>query len=174
MLIALIIFQFPEDYLRGVWTAELGVIQAEVTTIRKRLGKLKKRLRKDKGIKDKLDAYNAQVIKLNERSKQVDRIIKTKTNPKQLLDRLARNMPNDLWLDSLSINGSREVLIKGAATTYKSIGDFIILGNQSPFFGNTLNLTNSETVEETLDGIKVRLEKFEIKGQVETYDPFIQ
>ena len=46
--------------------------------------------------------------------------------------------------------------------------------NESPYFGRTLQLSDSKTEEEIYQGETFRVEKFSIKGKVEVFDPFTQ
>ena len=173
-IIALIVYYGPSSYFDGVWKSEVAKLEASELALRKKLRKIKKEVRKDKNIKEKLDLYNRQVEKLKQRSVQVDKIIQTKTNPKKVLESLTRDLPENLWFESLSIDSEKKVSIRGGALSYQNIGDFIISANASPFFGNSLNLSSSSSSEENLDGLKVKVERFEIKGVIETYDPFSQ
>jgi hypothetical protein len=121
-------------------------------------------LKKNTGVKDQLTAFNQQITKLKERSAQVDTIIGIKTNPRYLLEKIARSTPNDLWFEELILNGSE---------SYQSIGGFIASVNESAFFGKSLQLKDSKTEESNVKGVSFRQEKFVIQGNIEIYDPFI-
>ncbi|KKQ78894.1 MAG: hypothetical protein UT01_C0057G0007 [Candidatus Daviesbacteria bacterium GW2011_GWA1_38_7] len=121
-----------------------------------------------------MDLFNNQVAKLKERSTQVEQIIKQRTNPNKILERVARNIPEDMWLTELFVDGDRKVSIHGMSTSYKSIGNFIILLNESLFFGKSLTLSDSKTEEDKDEGAGKRIEVFTIQGRVESYDPLQQ
>ena len=59
-----------------------------------------------------------------------------------------------------------------AEENLKSIGKFIESINATPFFGKSLILDEQETLENKTKTGTSRLEKFEIKGDVQTYEPF--
>ncbi len=172
IVVASLLAKFPVDYYRE-YTLELEAAkQNEVKALNTELSKLRVELRKNKGIKEQLEAFNKQIERLKERSAQVDKIIKLKTNPKHLLEKMARSAPEDLWFNELILDGNDKITIKGGADSYTSIGEFILNVNDSPIFGGSLQLKDSKTEEETKDGISFREENFVIEGEVKLYDPF--
>ena len=63
-------------------------------------------------------------------------IVNLRSNPRKLLERLARNTPTDLWFEYLKIDGDKKIQILGSAFSYKDIGDFIISANESLTYWN--------------------------------------
>jgi hypothetical protein len=149
-------------------------VSDKIAVKQKSLAKLKAEIGKSTNLEDRLDAFNRQIEKLKERSVQVEEIINSKTNPSKLLERIARSMPDDLWFTQLEINTKSEVKIIGLANSYKAIGDFIQSANDTPFFGKSLILSESGVLDEKNLDSEIRVEKFEIKGKVETFEPFRQ
>ncbi len=172
LIVAMIIYHVPDWYLTPEWKNEIQEKNKIITGLRKREKKLQREIAKNRNVEEQLAAYNRQVGKLKKRSEQVDQIIKTKSNPKLLLEKFARSMPKDLWFDTLTIDQDKKIKVEGGAISYRSIGDFIISGNNFGFFGNTLTLSNSKTVEEVLDGRKLRIQSYEITGKIETFNPW--
>ncbi|MBT7608527.1 MAG: hypothetical protein HN576_02145 [Bacteriovoracaceae bacterium] len=174
LIIAYICTFTPEWFLKP----ELNIIEKDlkikIAVKQKRLAKLKAEVGKNTNLEDQLDAFNRQIEKLKERSIQVENIINSKTNPSKLLERIARAMPEELWLTQIEINERSEIKISGLANSYKAIGDFITNANSSPFFGKSLILSKSGVLDEKKINTEVRLEKFEVKGSIETYEPFRQ
>lgn len=162
----------PDWLLKPELDKEMKVVDDQIAILNKKNSKLKKEVGGNTNVEEQLEAFNRQVQKLKKRSSQVEKIIQDKTNPRKVLERVARDIPQDLWLTSLSITNDRTIEIKGAAESYKSIGDFIISANDSQFFGKSLILTgsNTETIEK--DGVERRVEKFDIKGNVSAFEPF--
>ena len=172
IIVASLLAKFPVDYYKE-YTVEIeNAKQQEVKELNKKLSKLRSELRKNKGIKEQLEAFNQQIERLKERSNQVDKIIKLKTNPKHLLEKMARSAPEDLWFNELKIDDSDKLSVKGGAESYTSIGEFLLSMNDSPIFGGSLQLKDSKTEEETQDGISFREESFLIEGDIKLYDPF--
>lgn len=174
LIITYLIMNFAPPFVEDFWKEERAVKQVEVDEYDKKIKKLRKELKKNRNIKNKLDAFNNQIKKLKERSSFVDKIIKTRTNPRHVLEKIARSTPENVWLEELNINEDREITINGGSTDYKSIGDFIVEANESPFFGKSLQLGDSKTVQEGKQGATIRVESFSIKGNIVVYDPFMQ
>ena len=172
IILALILAKFPVDFYREFTQSIEFEKEQELTLLKNQFNKIKKDIRKNKGIKEQLAAFNEQIKKLKSRSEQVDKIVKLKTNPRYLLERLARSTPKELWFSELILDGNGKILIKGGATNYTSIGEFIVRANESPIFGGTMLLKDSKTKELEIDGVKFREERFEIEGNIKLYDPY--
>jgi hypothetical protein len=164
--------QFQDTLIFDSIRADIEKTTEQSAKLKKESKKLLRQINKNKDIEDQLKAYNRQVAKLKIRSQQVDKIVSSRSNPKLLLEKFARSMPDDLWFKSLSINDKKGIKIEGSSISYRSIGDFIISGNNFGFFGNTLNLSSSKTIEEKLDGKKMRIQEFEITGEIKTFNPW--
>jgi prefoldin subunit 5 len=167
---AILLFYIPKNYMKGVWESEISGLNQQVEVLNKNLKDLQKELQGYENIKEQLSSYNAQIERLRQRSEQVDRILKEKTSPKMLLERLARSSPVDLWFDELLILEDRTFSLKGGAESYKSIGDLIVNMNDTPYFRGTLNLAKSETLNEVEGGREVRTESYEITGKIESFE----
>lgn len=173
IIISYLIATQPMGYLQDYFKEQQVEKKQEAQALTKRLKKLKLDLKKNQGIKDQLTAFNKQIEKLKQRSAQVDKIIDLKTNPRYLLEKVARSTPDDLWFDELIINDRNEVTIKGASDSYRSIGLFIAKANESAFFNKSLQLKDSKTEEVEEKGVKFRQESFVIEGKIFLYDPFV-
>ncbi|OFZ14348.1 MAG: hypothetical protein A2X86_05750 [Bdellovibrionales bacterium GWA2_49_15] len=174
ILLAFLLSYVPDWFLYPVWEEELQSVAKEKEILNEKLQKLEADVRGNDVVKKQLDLFNNQVAKLKERSTQVEQIIKQRTNPNKILERVARNIPEDMWLTELFVDGDRKVSIHGMSTSYKSIGNFIILLNESLFFGKSLTLSDSKTEEDKDEGAGKRIEVFTIQGRVESYDPLQQ
>lgn len=167
---ALFIYYVPEIFIHSYFeekvTTETEILNA--TNVENE--KLAKEIGKNANVKSQLDAYNKQVDKLKNRSGQVDEILKIRTNPKKILEKIARNIPEDLWFNQLKINENKDIFISGGAYTSRSIGEFITVINDSPFFGNSLTPIKQENKEENIDGVSSNYESFELKGKIKNYD----
>ena len=166
---ALIVSFFPETFIYPDWEEERNKEEAKVKNFNKRLRKLRKIIRKNSKAKLELEAFNKQVEILKERKSYVTQIVNLRSNPKKLLERLARNTPSDLWFEYLSISSDRKIVISGSAFSYKDIGDFIISANESQFFAKSLSLTDSSTRKEKIQGTEINLEKYKIEGNIQNF-----
>jgi len=173
IILSFLLIKYPVEYFDDFLKGEIATKQAEVSELNIKYKKLRRELKKNRDIKEQLIAFNQQIERLKKRSEQVNSIIKLKTNPRYLLEKIARSTPQELWFIEFMLNDKNEVTIKGEANTYRSIGEFISSVNDSPFFGRSLQLADSKTEEETIQGVQFRKETFEIKGKVEVFDPFL-
>ncbi len=173
LAVAYAITYTPDWFMKPEFVKETEVVDQEIQVLQKSLRKYKADLGKNSNVEEQLEAFNRQVQKLKRRSSQVEKIIQDKTNPRKLLERVARDIPADMWFKDLIITSTKTIEINGASESYKSIGDFIISANDSQFFGKSLILTGSNTVTEKMpDGSERRVEQFNIKGNVRAYEPF--
>lgn len=170
LFVAILIYYVPKNVMQGQWTDELASVDRQIAKLDADSKAIQEDLKSFEGVKAELEAYNKQIEKLRERSVQVDRILKEKTSPKRLLERMARLSPPDLWFNELIIQEDRTFSLRGGADSYKSIGDLIVAMNETPFFKNTLNLVKSETMNEVEGGREIRTESFEIGGKVESFE----
>lgn len=172
LAVAFAINFFAADYVRDYYVDEIEKIEKEVTEFRTQLNKVKAKIRKNSFVKDKLSVYRKQINKLRQRSEQVDKIIKERTNPFLVLEKIAKSAPQDLWFEELSIAREGSLSIKGGADTYQDIGLFINQIGTDPFFKELLQLKKSKTVEEKRGEVTIRVESFEVEGNINIYDPY--
>ena len=166
---AFIISWLPETFIYPDWEQERINEEKKLKILNKTLRRVKKIIKKNSKNKSELEAFGRQVEILKERKNYVIQIVNLRSNPRKLLERLARNTPNDLWFEYLKINKEKKILINGSAFSYKDIGDFIISANESQFFGKTLSLTDSTTKKEKFQGTSVNVEKYKIEGQIQNF-----
>lgn len=158
-----------EDYTREE-RREMSRMMEELSA---ELRNLRSELQGSDSLREELENYNQQVERLKERSEQVRIIINQRSNPRLILETIARNLPEDMWIDRLNLEPNRNVSLRGGSESYSSIGNFIIEVNNTPFFTG-LNLQSSNT-EEILEGGQTRrVEVFEIRGKVSSYDSRVQ
>ena len=168
--LAIVIYYVPEIFVRGMFDHQLKSEEETYQSILSEAQKIEAEIGKKTNTKTQLEAYNKQVEKLKARSTQVDEILKIRTNPKKILEKIARSIPEDLWFDSLKIDEKSDVTISGGADSPRSIGEFITIINDSPFFGNSITPVKQESRNENLDGVPMNVEVFELKGKIKNYD----
>ena len=169
IIAAMVVSYMPGIFLYPDWEEEKVLKENKIKALNVRLRKIKRKIKKNSKAKLELEAFNLQVEKLKQRRSYVTQIVNLRSNPKKLLERLARNTPTDLWFEYLKIDSNKKIIISGSAFSYKDIGDFIISANDSQFFGKTLSLTDSETKKEKIQGSLINLEKYKIEGQVQNF-----
>ncbi len=174
VVVALVIYYLPVFFAGTLNEEGLAGLRSQISQLENELKEKQTKLKGQDELKKELDEYDRQEKLLLARSKQVDDILKYRTNPKDLLERLARNIPEDLWLDQISVGEDKKIGILGGASNYQSIGKFIVLANESTFFGKSLALKSSDTVEKKEGSSSMRYESFEIEGAVVTFDPWAE
>jgi hypothetical protein len=163
--------KIPAWFVFPSWEQNIVSIEEGNSELEKRLSRLRSDIRKNDDVVKQLDAYNRQVERLRVRGTQVEQIIKSKTNPKKLLEKIARDIPKDMWLNEINISPDRTMVLKGETSSYRSIGDFILSLNESAFFGNSLEIGNTQTVDDSSLGS--RIEVFDLTGKIQTFDPWV-
>ncbi|RLA64983.1 MAG: hypothetical protein DRQ88_10060 [Epsilonproteobacteria bacterium] len=172
VILVFILYKGSFGYLTAEWKKQYQKENIRVRKLQKKLKNLKKETRGNESIKAMLDAFDKQVGNLKERTGQVERVINMKNNPKMLLERLARDIPGDVWFEKLEVSPDHKISIHGRSSSYKSIGNFITSANNSAFFGKTLGLISSDTKNKKLDGQQVRIENFRVEGKIIDYGRF--
>lgn len=170
LFVAILIFYVPKNYFIAQWDEDIRALDKQIQILDADAKTAREELRTFDGVKQELESYKRQIEKLKERSTQVDKILKEKTSPKRLLERMARVAPADLWFDELRINDDQSFYLRGGADSYKSIGDVIVTLNETPYFKNSLNLVKSETKTEVEGGRELRNESYEINGTISSYE----
>lgn len=168
--LAIVFLYLPEMGIQFLYDPQVEALTTSKATIEEENNRLKSEIDAEIDVKNQLDNFKKQVENLERKSKQVDQILLAKKNPKKILEKIARSIPEDAWIESLVITEKDEIDIRGGAYSAKSIGDFITITNDSPYFGGSLTPTQQESRKGMLDGISASYESFEIKGQVQNYD----
>ncbi len=168
--IAMIIYYVPGMFLESSLNDKFTEAEAQLAALNSENAKIKAEIGKDTNIKSQLEAYKIQESKLRSRSAQVEEILKNRTNPKKILEKIARSIPEDLWFNELVINEKNEITISGASFSSRAIGEFISAVNDSPYFGGTITPSKQENKTDLIDGVQTTFEVFELKGKVVNYD----
>lgn len=165
IILAYILGMIGETYMKDFIDEEKSVIQEQLSS----LSSINKRLTKELGgydkTRDELKRFNDQVDRLKERSKQVTAIINQKTNPKPVLEQVAKLLPEDVWLESLEIREGNKIRMSGGSESYVSVGNFIMSANETTYLEN-LSLESTDVQEEGEGADSRRIETFTIKGDV--------
>lgn len=168
--VALFIYYVPEIIVHNYFDEKIKTEETILSGITSEADAITKEIGKNTNVKSQLDAYNKHIERLKARSEQVDEILKIRTNPKKILEKIARSIPEDLWFDQLKINENKDVTIIGGSYSPRSIGEFITVINDSPFFANSITPVKQENKQEPLDGVLGNFEFFELKGKIKNYE----
>ena len=159
-----------EWWLDNDWSKEKQAKEEEQNQLTTELNKLKRDIKKNQDVKDMILAFNKQAEVLKARSAQIEEIRQLKINPQRILERIARDVPDEVWLTSIELTPSKTISIQGEALEYQSIGDFMTKLNDSKFFNRSLNLKESNSVDIKVNDLTRRVEKFTIAGNISAYD----
>lgn len=168
--VALVIYYLPGVIVSNVYNERTTSAEEALTALTVQNNAIKVELAKDANIKSEVDAYKSQVGRLQSRSTQVDEILKTRTNPKKILEKVARSIPEDVWFTKMAINEKNELTVEGGSYTPRAVGEFITNINDSPYFGGSITPVRQENKRDTLDGVMTNYELFELKGKIINYD----
>lgn len=156
----------PAFFLYEDWENEVNEKEQIVNNLRAREKNLSSKIKDQKDIEAKLSAFNNQIEVLKSRSEQVEKIIRKRTNPKMALERLSRDIPEDMWFTNLEISNG-DLNISGSTYSFKSISDFINKSNSSIFFNRSIEVIDSNTGVLEAFGRSHRVENFKLKGTVQ-------
>src|SRR3989339_735497 len=168
LIISFVVYLLVSYIITPGLNSEVDTVSERISKINGEIAKIQAEIDSQAELKEQLLSYNDQITALQEKTKVVQKILETRRNPRSLLERIARTIPDDVWLTSLSINQNADIKIEGESLFYKSIGEFIASANDSVFFGKTLKLAFA-TTDTNRDGGKKRVEKFKIEGTVQNF-----
>ncbi|MEW5805930.1 MAG: PilN domain-containing protein [Acidobacteriota bacterium] len=94
-----------------------------------------KELKRLEEVRKKGDLYQKRRDLLERKVNIILQLKKNQTVPVLILDQISRNLPDFLWLDSLS-EKSNVITLNGKATTYTAVSNFYNNLNQSAYFNN--------------------------------------
>jgi Tfp pilus assembly protein PilN len=171
IVIVWVLCQSPDYFLPGFFAEEITAIEAEAEGTRVQLDKIEDELKGNQTLATKVALFTSQLDKLNTRTKQVELVIKDKINPTRFLEKIVRNLPDDVWFDEVVLKADKSFNIKGYSSNYKSIGDYLAYFKSSPFFQGNIGLMDTKTESDGGDKGK-RVEQFHFEGKVQTFEPF--
>lgn len=166
IIVAVILMFIPDLVLDGQYQQEIEQAESEISAIQLKLKQVQKEERSYGSVREEIEELKRQEGRLADKLVVVRKIIKQKRNPMKILLYVAENIPADIWLQSMEINGT-SITIKGESKSYKSIGVFIENLKSSVFFGRDINIKQSQT--KTDDSSKRRTEIFELIGNIQNF-----
>ncbi len=167
LLIAFIILSFvPNFFIIPYFQETETKASKRVVDLRTTLRALKKKTRGQEAIQAQIDKLEHQETYFLSTINVVKNILKIKKSPFNLMLYMIKNIPEDLWFESVSLN-KNELKIEGRSLNFKSIGKFINHLKKSVFFEGNVRIIDSGTIlDEQNDR---RVEKFSIVAVMEGY-----
>lgn len=163
LLVAFIILYVPDGFLLDYYDSQIVDNNKKQQVLNKELRTVSSKVRGMANIQKQVDALNEQEEKLAQKLNAVKDIINKRSNPFQLLQYITQNIPEDVWVTSVTINES-SLLIKGHSKNWKSIGAFLENLKNSIFFSKQISYSRPENSENEYRG--QRVEVFEIRATI--------
>lgn len=166
LLIVIVLIYLPDFLLIPMWETERQTKEQEIQTIEAKVASLKRKIAASQDMERQIKELQAQEENLGKKLAAVKQAISEKKNPSTLLLYIAKNIPESLWILNLSIN-ENQMLIKGEALDYTSIGNFINSLRSSVFITDANILSTSSTTRES---DKRRIESFEVRFTIGRFE----
>jgi type IV pilus assembly protein PilN len=115
---------------------------------------------------DQVAAFRKKKAALEKKIDVIDGLDRARTGPVRVMDELATNMPERVWLTNLATEGS-SIKLKGEGLDNELVADMLKKLNASPFF-DKVDLQSSE-LGESKSGLK--LFKFNVEAVITTPKP---
>lgn len=165
LLVAVLIY-IPDFTIIPMWEKETEDTNQIIQTKQMELSRLKKKVTESQDMEKQILELKAQEENLGKKLTAVKQAISEKKNPAPLLLYIAKNVPDELWIKSLTLEDDK-LSIKGEAYDYTSIGNF--MNNlKSSVFIREANITSTSSVVRASD--KRRLETFEVNFVIARFD----
>lgn len=166
VIIAIILLYVPDMTLISMWQTEREELQAQINQKNAVYSDLRKKVDEGKTYEQQIKELQAQEENLGQKLVAVKEAISEKKNPAALLLYIARNTPDDLWFTELTMKDN-ELIIKGEALNYPSVGEFVSNISASVFIGSSNIIRTASKVR---DDDKKRVEEFEIKFIISRFE----
>ncbi len=164
---SLAIYLFAPDLITSQYQSKIDVLTGEMTKVQQAKKKIQEDSKGLEELKGKIQHATDLESKLNQRLAAVKQIGSTYKNPEKVLLYLAQNMPEDVWLNELTLN-SEKFSIQGESVSYKSIGEFLDSLRESLYFNKDIKL--DETKTKSVESESLRTEVFKISGNISRFE----
>jgi type IV pilus assembly protein PilN len=151
----------------GAGAAALGVlaimaifwwmVSSEVRGLRNQMTSIQGEIKRLDAVAKKVDQFRAEKKMLEERFKVIQGLLASQTVPVHLLQALNDQLPDEIWLSSISKTGNR-LVIRGYSFTDFGIANFMTRLSKTAPLVREVELVVSEQAEVQ----KVPLKKFEV------------
>ena len=166
VIIACVLIYVPDFVLLPMWEDEFNARTQVFETLQRESGSLKRKVAQSSILERQIRELKIQEDNLGKKLTAVKQAINLKRNPANLLLYITKNLPEDLWIKDLSIEGET-LLVKGEALSYTSVGNFVN-NLRSSVFIREANIKS--TTSKVRESDKRRIESFEISFAVARFD----
>jgi Tfp pilus assembly protein PilN len=158
VILACILIYVPDFLIAPAWEDDYNNRSQELSTLQSQSMSLKRKVSQSSTFEKQIRELKAQEENLGKKLTAVKQAISQKRNPANLLLYLSKNMPQDLWIKELVIDGET-MFIKGDALSYNSVGNFVNNLRSSIFIKDS---SIKGTTSAVRPSDKRRIESFEI------------
>ena len=166
VIIACVLIYVPDFVVLPIWEDKFNARTQEYETLQKESSSLKRKVAQSSILEKQIRELKIQEINLGKKLTAVKQAINLKRNPANLLLYITKNLPEDLWIKDISIDGEL-LLVKGEALSYTSVGNFVNNLRSSVFIREANIKSTTSNVRES---DKRRIESFEISFAVARFE----
>lgn len=166
LLLVMVLVYLPDLLLVPMFESEKATADQELAAKQARLNSLKRKVTASKDMEKQIKELKAQEENLGKKLTAVKQAISEKRNPSSILLYIAKNIPAELWIKTLTIDQDK-MTIKGEAMDYTSIGNFVN-SLRSSIFIRDANITGTNST--VRDSDKRRIETFEVVFGIARFD----
>lgn len=166
VILACVIIYVPDFFLVPMWEDDFMMKTQELSNLQAQSNSLKRKVSQSSTYEKQIRELKAQEENLGKKLTAVKQAISLKRNPANLLLYISKNMPEDLWIKELNIDGET-MLVRGEALNYTSVGNFVNNLRSSVFIKDANIKSTTSNVRES---DKRRIESFEISFAVARFE----
>ncbi len=163
---ALVVLYLPDFYLNSMFQEEIAAQQSRFEELQAERTKLKRQVDGLQEYDRQIQALRRQEQKLKDKLEVVRSILGKRQNPWTILEYVARNIPQDVWLREVVFENNK-LTFRGLSTDYTPQGIFLENLKKSVFFEK--NISYLKTPSSNPD--EKNLAPFEITATVARFDP---
>jgi Tfp pilus assembly protein PilN len=156
----------PDFFLYPAWETSLAEKNADFNTKQMALQRLKRQVSQNTSFEKQIRELKAQEENFRKKLFAVKEAISQKQNPYPLLHYIAKNIPPEVWITSLTIDNDK-MSIKGQSLDYGSVGNFLTSLKSSVFIKDFV-MGPVDSIVRPSD--KRRIETFEVTYTIGRFD----
>ncbi len=126
-------------YFNDIWVEERSVFETQLKQLNTVAAKLKEEQKSMADYSRQLEDLKSKEASIKKRLNVVNSVIERRNNPMKIMLYISENIPEDIWLREITVEGMKFSL-KGNAISFKSIGKLRESLEQSIFFGQRVTL----------------------------------
>ncbi len=167
VLLAIALSYVPDFYLVSTWEDSVAEEEQTIEALRAEQKKLEREVDALAVYDKQIEALKRQEEKLKDKLSVVQGILTKKQNPWAIMVYIARNVPPEVWLSEMKVEGGK-ITLKGASLDYIPQGVFLENLKKSVFFDKNILYSKAEAAASEKDA--KALAPFEITATILRYE----